>query len=82
MFVGEIFCLFVYGVKRMFSSDSNSGRGTVNPFYVAVPAMFDICGSSLMFVALTMCAASVYQMMRGVIVVITAFMALIFLGKK
>merc|ERR1711990_1222552 len=33
-------------------------------------------------VALTMCAASVYQMMRGVIVVITALMALIFLGKK
>lgn len=35
-----------------------------------------------MFIALTMCAASVYQMMRGVIVVITAFMALVFLGKK
>jgi drug/metabolite transporter (DMT)-like permease len=35
-----------------------------------------------MFVALTLCAASVYQMMRGVIVVITAFMALVFLGRK
>ena len=35
-----------------------------------------------MFVALTMCAASVYQMMRGIIVVITALFALIFLGKK
>jgi drug/metabolite transporter (DMT)-like permease len=29
-----------------------------------------------------MCAASVYQMMRGVIVVITAMMALFFLGRK
>merc|ERR1712167_428862 len=81
MFVGEFFCFFVYGVKRMFSSSSTTGRGTINPFSVAIPAMFDICGSSLMFVALTMCAASVYQMMRGVIVVITAIMALIFLGR-
>jgi drug/metabolite transporter (DMT)-like permease len=39
-------------------------------------------GSSLMFVALTQCAASVYQMMRGSIVVITAAMAVVFLGRK
>jgi drug/metabolite transporter (DMT)-like permease len=44
--------------------------------------MCDVCGSSLMFVALTMCAASVYQMMRGIIVIITALLAMIFLGKK
>jgi len=50
--------------------------------WIAIPALFDICGSSLMFVALTMTAASIYQMMRGVIVVITAFMAIQFLGKK
>jgi drug/metabolite transporter (DMT)-like permease len=49
---------------------------------IAIPACFDICGSSLMMIALTMCAASVYQMMRGLIVVITAFMALVFLGRK
>lgn len=35
-----------------------------------------------MFVALTMCAASIYQMMRGIIVVITAGMAMLFLGRK
>jgi len=50
--------------------------------WIAIPALFDICGSSLMFVALTMTAASIYQMMSGVIVVITAFMAIQFLGKK
>jgi len=33
---------------------------SINPFLLAIPASFDICGSSLMFVALTMCAASVY----------------------
>ena len=35
-----------------------------------------------MFVALTMCPASVYQMMRGIIVVITALMSICFLGRK
>ena len=35
-----------------------------------------------MFIALTMVDASVYQMMRGIIVVITALMGLIFLGMK
>ena len=35
-----------------------------------------------MFVALTQCAASIYQMMRGIIVVITAGLAMAFLGRK
>jgi len=35
-----------------------------------------------MFIALTMVDASVYQMMRGMIVVVTALFAMIFLGKK
>jgi len=35
-----------------------------------------------MFIALTQCAASVYQMMRGIIVIITALLSIAFLGKK
>lgn len=54
----------------------------INPLYLAIPATCDICGSTLMFVALTQCAASVYQMMRGIIVVITALMSIIFLKRK
>ena len=53
-----------------------------NPLLLAIPATCDFCGSTLMFIALTMVDASVYQMMRGIIVVVTALMALIFLGKK
>ncbi len=49
---------------------------------MAIPASCDVMGSTLMFVALTMVPASVYQMMRGLIVVITALMSIIFLGKK
>lgn len=83
MMCGEILCLIIYGIKNAFygSSQTQPQSRRFNAFKLAIPAMFDICGSSLMFVALTMCAASVYQMMRGVIVVITAVMALYFLGK-
>ena len=49
---------------------------------LAIPASFDFCGSTLMFIGLTMCAASIYQMMRGLIVVITAALAFFFLGQK
>ena len=57
-------------------------KTNINPFLFAIPAVCDFCGSTLMFVALTQCAASVYQMMRGVIVVITAGLAMAFLGRK
>lgn len=54
----------------------------INPLLLAIPATCDFMGSSLMFVALTMVPAAVYQMMRGIIVVITALLAVIFLGRK
>jgi drug/metabolite transporter (DMT)-like permease len=57
-------------------------RTTINPLYLLIPASCDICGSTLMFVALTMCAASIYQMMRGIIVLITSLLSVWFLGKK
>lgn len=48
---------------------------------MAIPATCDILASTLSFIALTMCAASVYQMMRGIIVIIVAGMARVFLKK-
>jgi len=57
-------------------------RTKINPLYLLIPAACDICGSTLMFVALTQCAASVYQMMRGIIVLITSLLSVAFLNKK
>lgn len=82
MFLGEFTCLILYGIKRMVLPTPVDNCPALNPIWIAVPAIFDICGSSLMFVALTMTAASIYQMMRGVIVVITALLAIKFLGKR
>jgi len=88
MFVGELMCLLLYVINRKFINKPTESQLTAeklqnfNPLLVSIPAMCDIMCSTLMFIALTMCAASVYQMLRGFIVVITAFMSVIFLGRK
>lgn len=53
-----------------------------NPLILAIPASFDFTASTLMFVALTMCPPSIYQMMRGFVTVITAIFSIIFLKRK
>ena len=68
--------MLMYLIKTMFYPEPRNQGPSINPLWITIPALFDICGSTLMFIALTMTAASIYQMMRGVIVVITAFMAI------
>lgn len=53
----------------------------INPLLIAIPAMCDVVASTLMFIALTLVDASVYQMMRGLIVFITALFSIIFLKR-
>ncbi len=57
-------------------------KTSINPLWLAIPAAFDVVGSTLMNVALTMVAASVYQMLRGLIIIVTACMSIIFLKRK
>ena len=54
-------------------------KTSINPLLLGIPAMCDVLASTLMFIALTLVDASVYQMMRGLIVFITAVFSIIFL---
>ena len=54
----------------------------INPLLLAIPACFDVIGSTLMNIALTLINASIYQMLRGMLVIVTAFMSIIFLKAK
>ncbi len=54
----------------------------INPLLLAIPAGFDIIGSSLMNVALTLIPASIYQMLRGMIIIVTSAFSIIFLKRK
>lgn len=76
MFIGELIVysfLFIkiYLDKRTAAQEQLLSPGTVaaksvklktniNPVWLAIPAACDVCGSTLMFVALTMVSPSVY----------------------
>ena len=63
-------------------ADQKQLKMNPSPLLLAIPAAFDFTASSLMFIALTMTPASVYQMMRGFVTVITSILSMIFLKKK
>jgi drug/metabolite transporter (DMT)-like permease len=97
MFIGEFSCLGVYKFLEWRANKKYGGREN-NPEYIhaqknnlkteinvalfAIPASFDITGSTLMFIALVLIAASIYQMMRGTLVFIIAGMSVFFLGRR
>jgi drug/metabolite transporter (DMT)-like permease len=54
----------------------------INPLLLAIPACFDIVASTMMNIALTLIAASVYQMMRGMIIIFTSLMSIMFLKRR
>jgi len=49
---------------------------------LAIPACFDIVASTMMNIALTLINASVYQMMRGMIIIFTSLMSIMFLKRR
>lgn len=80
MFVGELFCLVLYSIKNLKRDEGPKHNVSIYKF--AIPAFFDVCGSTCALVALTMCSGSIYQMMRGSLVIFTAVLAYLFLGRK
>jgi len=90
MFLGEFYCLIVYYVLKLFKGNSNSDKqdpeedNTNQPsvFLLAIPAACDFFASTLLGFALLNLATSVYQMLRGGLVLVTALLSVIFLGKK
>ncbi|KAJ1649182.1 hypothetical protein IWQ61_009651, partial [Dispira simplex] len=47
-----------------------------------LPALFDICGTTLMNVGLIYTSASVYQMLRGAVVIFSGIFSVLFLGHR
>lgn len=64
---------------------SSEGRRPLDGWkvtYLALPAVCDICGTTLMNVGLLFVAASIYQMTRGALVLFVGLFSLIFLKRK
>jgi len=95
MFMGETLCLFVFFIMRyrerqgQYRQLSYETTPKPNPEPVKfpvwtflIPSMCDMTGSTLMYVGLTLTYPSVYQMLRGMIVVFTGTFSFFFLGRK
>lgn len=97
MFIGELGCFIVYYLmyrSNMFTFKSDGyrpidGEG-VEPFTLplkssikfAIPAVCDMLGTLLLNMGLIFIPVSIYQMIRGSIVLFVAFLSVVFLKRK
>ena len=97
MFIGEMLWLFIYFIywyiqkkknKNIESSPEianalrNGLKVEINVFLFIIPAILDIWSSTMLFVSLLLIPASIFQMMRGIIVFFTAIASMIFLNRR
>ncbi|XP_059059735.1 solute carrier family 35 member F6 [Achroia grisella] len=84
MFLGEILCLLTFKlVYRLRSSEHSltQGNQNFNPFVLMPAAMFDLVGTSIMYIGLTLTYASSFQMFRGSIIIFVAMLSVTFLDR-
>ncbi|KAK3105041.1 hypothetical protein FSP39_015884 [Pinctada imbricata] len=81
MFLGEFSCLIVFQIIKLSGRSSmNMGNQNFNPLIFLPAALCDMCGTSLMYVGLTLTYASSFQMLRGAVIIFTALLSVAFLG--
>ena len=64
------------------AQDYSKVKQSWSPLIFLIPACCDMTGTSLMYVGLNLTSASVFQMLRGSVVLFTGIFSIIFLGRK
>lgn len=86
MFVGELMCLITFfiisQINKYKGATVEKAHPDFNPWTMLIPACLDCAGTSLMYVGLTMTYPSVFQMLRGSVVIFTGIMSVVFLKRK
>eukprot|EP01138_Halocafeteria_seosinensis_P001550 gb/GECG01001588.1/.p1 GENE.gb/GECG01001588.1/~~gb/GECG01001588.1/.p1 ORF type:complete len:410 (+),score=26.20 gb/GECG01001588.1/:1-1230(+) len=88
MFLGEFLCLFVYRFLKWRNADSPAYKKEVeaskpfNRVLLLLPALCDMTATSLMYVGLNLTYASVFQMLRGSVVIFTGIFTYLFLKRR
>ncbi|NXY88614.1 S35F6 protein, partial [Alcedo cyanopectus] len=86
MFLGEFSCLGVFYLlvwrDRRRPEPSMAQSQPFNPLLFLPPALCDMTGTSIMYVALNMTSASSFQMLRGSVIIFTGLLSVAFLGRK
>ncbi|XP_042634258.1 solute carrier family 35 member F6-like [Cyprinus carpio] len=86
MFLGELSCLVVFHIllchdRRKPEPTMDPGQ-SFNPLLFLPPALCDMLGTSIMYVALNMTSASSFQMLRGAVIIFTGLLSVAFLGRR
>ncbi|NP_001002559.1 solute carrier family 35 member F6 [Danio rerio] len=86
MFLGELSCLVVFYIllchdRRRPEPTMDPGE-SFNPLVFLPPALCDMLGTSIMYVALNMTSASSFQMLRGAVIIFTGLLSVAFLGRR
>ena len=88
MFVGEMMLFVVVMRERNTSmSPASFANGSAGPrnlpwYYFGIPACLDVLGSGLSGVSMLFISASVWQMLRGSMIVYTAILSVVFLNRR
>ena len=91
MFNGELLCLLFYWLKegrfkknvkseKLIQSEKEKKQPKI--WYFLFPALFDIMGTTISSISLTFLPSSIYQMLRGAIIIFTCSGSMLFLKSK
>lgn len=88
MFIGEIICLFWWLFYKsnneyvLLTSEEGNNNSIVSSLLLIFPAACDSMSSTLMNIGLMFTSASIFQMLRGSIVIFTGIVSTIFLNVR
>lgn len=86
MFLGELSNLIPFFImryrQRTAGKEVEGTKKKFNLMLLAIPALCDMTATSTMYVGLSLTDASIFQMLRGSVVVFTAIFSVIFLKRK
>ena len=91
MFFGESFVFPVFLIKKAMNKekfrleaeeDLKHGKGWMNPVWVIITSGCDVVSSSMSFVSLMFIPGSVYLMLRGGVIIISAALNKFMYGKE
>jgi drug/metabolite transporter (DMT)-like permease len=91
MFLGEAMCMCVFGFKAWRNRSARRTQAEIeeNPpvtlssgLVCLLPAICDLCGTTISGVGLLFTPASIFQMLRGSIIIFTAIFSVLFLKRK
>jgi len=90
MFLGELYCLIIYYISRMYESYENTvgnnseseSEASPSIFILVIPTACDLFATTLFAFSLLNMSTSVYQMLRGGLMLVTSSLSVIFLDKN